>query len=333
MSGAGSSARAVARVVDSAARRFWLTPAAPDAAAFLRLSLSLLALLQLVVLWPHLLELYGNYGLIQWAVVEASNNAWVPSIGKVALIAGDLGISSSTTVYVSFSLYGVSLVGLLLGYRTRWFAVAAWLTHAITLNSGFFSLYGVDTMMHILFFYLVFAPAGGKWSLDAYLGRTSAAPSAGARVALRLVQVHLCIIYLNTGLAKAAGAQWWNGEAIWRAVMQPQFRVADLGWLASHPQLAAVIGYSVLFIEVGYALFIWIPATRRPMLWATIAMHAGIALSMRLWLFAMVMIAFNLAAFGWATAAPRTALAPKGREHRDPADAEAGALSLARQRS
>lgn len=289
----------------AAARRFWLTPARPDFAAFLRLALATLALLQLAVLWPHLLELYGNYGLVQWAVVEVSNNAWVPSIGKVALVAADLGVDSATTVHVLFGLYGLALVGLLLGYRTRAFAVAAWLLHGVTLNSGFFSLYGVDTMMHILFFYLVFSPAGAKWSLDAHLGRGSAEPGAGARIALRLLQVHLCIIYLNTGLAKVAGEQWRSGEAIWRAVMQPQFNVFDFSWLPAHPLVAMVIAWSVLFIELGYAVLIWIPRLRRPTLWATIAMHAGIALSMRLWLFSMVMIAFNLTAFGWAALATR----------------------------
>jgi len=146
----------------AAVRAFWLAPAAPDAAAFLRLALGGLALVQLVALWPHLLALYGNFGFVQWVVVEAGNNAWVPSIGKLALVLGDWGIASTTTVYAVFAIYGASLVGLVIGYRTKLFAVLAWLAHTVTLNSGFFSLYGVDTMMHILFFYLVFSPAGGS---------------------------------------------------------------------------------------------------------------------------------------------------------------------------
>jgi hypothetical protein len=287
------------RRLHGAARGFWLDPVTPEAAAFLRLALAALALVQLAVLWPHLLMLYGNFGFVQWAVVEASNNAWVPSIGKIALVLARCGIDSSTAVHLLFGLYGASLLVLLIGYRTRWFAVLAWLCHAVTLNSGFFSLYGVDTMMHILFFYLALSPAGAMWSLDARSGRTSAAPSSLARVAQRLLQGHLCIIYLNTGLAKASGEQWWSGEAIWRAVMQPQFNVFDFSWLTAHPTLAALLGWSVLAVELGYALFIWLPWTRRPTLFATIAMHVGIAVTMRLWLFSLVMIAFNLAAFGW----------------------------------
>lgn len=300
----------------AAVRRFWVTPGSPDSAAFLRLALGMLALIQLAALWPHLLSLYGNFGFVQWALVEEGNNAWVPSIGKVALLLAEWGVSSTATVHLLFGLYGASLVGLLIGYRTRLFAVLAWLTHSITLNSGFFSLYGVDTMMHILFFYLVFSPAGARWSVDARLGRVSPLPTAGARIAQRLVQLHLCIIYLNTGLAKARGEQWWNGEAIWRAVMQPQFNVFDFSWLTAHPQLAAAIGWSVVLLELGYAALIWIPRARRPTLAAILLMHVGIAVTLQLWLFSAVMIAFNLAAFGWslparqAAPAPRTALVP-----------------------
>ncbi len=289
----------------SAVRTFWLAPEAPDSAAFLRLAVGLLALVQLAVLWPHLLALYGNFGFVQWVVVEAGNNAWVPSIGKVALVLGDLGIASATTVHVVFGLYGLSLLGLVIGYRTRLFVVLAWLGHTVTLNSGFFSLYGVDTVMHILLFYLVFSPAGAKWSVDAYLGRVSSAPSACARIAQRLIQLHLCLIYLNTGLAKARGDQWWSGEAIWRALMQPEFNVFDVSWLPSHPWLAVVACWSVLLVELGYSVLIWIPATRRPALIAAIGMHAGIAITMRLWLFSLIMIAFNLAAFGWSQAVAR----------------------------
>lgn len=299
--------RARLALAAAAVRRFWLTPAAPDSAAFLRLALAALALLQLVALWPHLLSLYGNFGFVQWTLVEEGNNVWVPSIGKVALVLGGWGVPSTTTVHLLFGLYGASLIGLLVGYRTRLFAVLAWITHSVTLNSGFFSLYGVDTMMHILFFYLVFSPAGARWSLDAHLGRTSPAPSAGARIAQRLVQLHLCIIYLNTGLAKARGDQWWNGEAIWRAVMQPQFNVFDFSWLTAHPEFTAVVGWSVVLLELGYAALIWIPATRRLTLASILLMHVGIAITLQLWLFSAVMIAFNVAAFGLSSPARRSA--------------------------
>lgn len=279
-------------------RDFWLRPAAPDALAFLRIVVATIALFQLAQLWPHLLELYGNSGFVQWVILEASNTSWVPSLAKVALVLHGHGVRAATTVYWVFGVYGLALVGLLVGWRTRLCALVAWVTHTLTSNSGYLSLYGVDTMLHILFVYLCVFPCNGCWSLDARAGRVAWTPALW-RIGLRTLQLHLCLIYLNTGLGKAVGEQWWSGEAIWRAVMQPQFAALDFSWLAQVPLLPRVAGWGVLLVEVGYAVAIWVRPLRQPWLWATAALHLGIAVCMRLWLFSFTMMAFNVAAFAW----------------------------------
>lgn len=285
--------------VPSLLRRFWLEPAAPDALAFLRLSVAAIALTQLAILWPHLPALYGNFGLVQWVITDMSAGDWAPSLGRLGVLLAPLGVSAMTTLYCVFALYAAGLVGLLVGYRTRFFAVLTWVTHGLTSANATLSLYGVDTILHVLFFYLAFMPSAGRWSLDARAGRVLTGLSSRARVAQRTLQVHLCFIYLDTGLAKAQGPQWWSGEALWRALMQPQFRVFDFSWLASYPLVAQLACWGTLVIEVGYAGMIWVPRLRRHWLLATLALHAGIAVCLRLWLFSLMMMAFNLAAFAW----------------------------------
>jgi hypothetical protein len=49
---------------------------------------------------------------------------------------------------------------------------------------------------------------------------------------------------------------------------------------------------------VSYPIFIWIKKTRRIWLTCILAMHAAIGLLMGLYLFALVMIVMNIAAFG-----------------------------------
>ncbi|MEP6937235.1 MAG: hypothetical protein ABI871_04115, partial [Chthoniobacterales bacterium] len=51
-------------------------------------------------------------------------------------------------------------------------------------------------------------------------------------------------------------------------------------------------------LETGYPLFIWLRKTRTFWLVAIVAMHLAIGLTMGLYLFALVMITLNLAAFG-----------------------------------
>src|SRR5262249_17304109 len=147
-------------------------------------------------------------------------------------------------------------------------------------------------------FYLLFMPSGACLSLDAWRAKAKATPSAGARIALRTLQLHLCAIYLSTGIVKARGEQWQSGEAIWRAMMQPQFHTIDVTVLAQHPALAQFACWGVLLVECGYAVAIWIPRLRRPWLLATLLLHAGIGISMRLWIFSLTMALFNIVAFG-----------------------------------
>jgi hypothetical protein len=59
-----------------------------------------------------------------------------------------------------------------------------------------------------------------------------------------------------------------------------------------------VLGISICLIEVGYPVFIWMKKTRFFWLVCILAMHAAIGLTMGMYLFALVMIVLNLAAFG-----------------------------------
>lgn len=168
------------------------------------------------------------------------------------------------------------------------------------------SLYGLDVMLQISLFYLVWMDS-----------RTDGPPRTQSGIPTRLLQLHLCLIYLDTGIVKASGVQWWNGEALWRALMQPQFAVFDVAFLAQVPRLMMVATISVLLLELSYPMLVWVPRARTPMLVAIIALHLGIALSMGLVLFAATMIVLNLTAF----APIRTPDSDAGPERAEPATA------------
>jgi hypothetical protein len=265
-------------------------------------------MVQVFVLWSYLLQLYGNFGFVQWAVIETGTDLWVPSIGKLCLVLQPYGISSTFCVYGVFALYILSLAGLFLGWKARAFGAAAWLLHGLTVNSGYLSLYGVDTMIHICLFYCVWMPVGDAFSLQQLLFGKSATPSFMARISLRTLQVHLCIIYLSTGIAKIRGTQWRNGEAIWRALMQPQFSVFDMSWLASVPFIAKMICWEVIVLELGYAFLIWNCKTRPVWVALIIGLHLSIGIFMGLWMFSALMIIMNGTAFGFDLVLKRRAV-------------------------
>lgn len=287
------------RIVDRSLH-FLLAPGTAYPLALFRIGIATLQLTLALVLSPYLLQLYGQLGFVQWPVGELVVFPWLPSIARLATVLVPMGLTPTGLVYGLYALYLVSLLGLLVGWKTRIMAIAAWLIHLTMLNSGFLSTYGVDLFSHISLFYCTWMPVGSCLSIDRWLQRAPAKPSAMARLALRTLQIHLCVVYVTAGMSKTAGEQWWNGEAIWLTVMQPQFAQFDFSWLASVPWVAMFLGWSVLLIELGYPFFIWHPRTRVVWLGATMALHLGIGLFLGLWFFAAIMVIMNGCAFGYS---------------------------------
>jgi hypothetical protein len=210
-----------------------------------------------------------------------------------------LGISTSFTVPLAYAIYVGGLIALLLGYRTRLAAVVAWLAHSALLISGEMSMYGVDRFAQIGLFYCLWFPVGHGLSLDKAARRVTAAPSFEAWLGLRVLQLHVAIAYLASGVEKALGEQWWNGEAVWRAVMITHDPPFDCSFIATIPGLALGLGWMTLVLEIGAIALVWHPCTRRLWLVGIIGMHLGIGLVMNLWTFSATMIVFDIAAFGF----------------------------------
>jgi hypothetical protein len=134
-------------------------------------------------------------------------------------------------------------------------------------------------------------------SVDSLLSRgmQRAAPSVLANVALRLIQIHLCVIYFFSGCGKLLGASWWEGTAIWGSVANVQYRTLDLTWLARHPLVVNLITLATLFWEVSYPALVWPRLTRRLVLTMAVLVHLGIGLAMGMMEFGLAMIVANMA--------------------------------------
>jgi hypothetical protein len=122
------------------------------------------------------------------------------------------------------------------------------------------------------------------------------------------LQIHLCFIYFFSGLSKVLGSGWWNGTNIWRALTRTPFNLFSPEFLISWKYLLPVAGLAVWLLEISYPFFIWPRRTRPIWLISIIAMHLGIGILLEMYLFALVMIVLNLAAFGPEILRMRTAV-------------------------
>lgn len=234
-----------------AAVRFIDRPASPLPLGVLRVGLGLVLLVQAFELAPGLFDVYGSRGLVQAPVVDALVGPWAPRLSWVAAALEPLGLGESTAIRLVFALHLGAAALFTLGWRTRAATILLWLTNLLLTTSATTYTYGVDRFTRIALFYCLFAPVGSALSCDVVAGRASGAPSFAARLSLHVLQVHLAIVYAATGLEKASGIQWWNGEALWRALMRPDLGTLDFSWLAWHPWLAKVGCWTTLVVEIA----------------------------------------------------------------------------------
>jgi len=95
---------------------------------------------------------------------------------------------------------------------TKWLALAIMVSYS---NRVPLANYGLDQINSVLTLYLCLSPCGSRLSLDSWLRKryrpNSQRPHASefAGLAIRLIQVHFCIIYLWAGLSKLQGVSWW----------------------------------------------------------------------------------------------------------------------------
>ncbi|XYH94052.1 hypothetical protein ACMHYB_40320 [Sorangium sp. So ce1128] len=290
------SGRGLSRVW-AAVERFAFAPASAAPLAVLRIGLASVLLIQARMVAPALFDLYGRSGILQTPLLDALGTPGFVRLSWLIDGLAPLGIGEVPIIVAVGAFYVFALVALLAGWHTRVAAAGAWFSHLLLMMTADSANYGVDRFANIFLFYLMWMPAGAALSLDRWLGRTPIGPRSMARLALRVVQIHLCIVYLMSGLGKALGEQWWNGEAIWRTLNMPEYRQYDFTWLAYYPWLAVGAGWMVLLIESGYPLMIWPRRTRRLWVAATVALHVGIAAFMGLGVFGAIMAVLTISAF------------------------------------
>ncbi len=278
-------------------RQFFYLPVPPETLAVFRIAISAFALIQILVLLPDWMWLYGPAGMIPWEISEPLATNQMPTLGNLYSILSWTHISVNGVLYLVTGIYIFSLIGLLIGYKTHLMGFFALVMQILINTTGHFTAYGVETFLHISLFYCMVLPVGITWSIDAR-NNPPKIPGYLVTLSVRMLQLHLCIMYLSCGIEKACGIQWWNGEAIWIAMQQDQFHIINIDWMAQFPLLPKLLCWSTIFVEGLYPLGILWKKSRKFWLIGILSMHAFIAVFLGLHLFGGLMILLNISAFG-----------------------------------
>lgn len=299
--------RALAVDAARAWEEFWFTPADPISLGVIRVLLGLLLLYTHATALPDLLDYIGPSA---WVDAEAVREMRRLSFNPADLASGQLGSGTQSiwfylqtpgVIWAGQALFLVAVVCFTIGFQARLSSILVWIGHLSYVQRGTVIAFGMDSIIAMLTLYLVFAPAGASLSVDRWRSRRVVGVSVAANFVLRLIQVHLCLIYLFSGLSKLHGASWWNGTAVYKALMISETSPFDLGWLAQREWLwlfvSNVGGFLTVALEIGFAVLVW-NRRLRPLVLALVAlMQVTTAVLLSLSCFQIAMFAALVAFF------------------------------------
>jgi uncharacterized membrane protein YphA (DoxX/SURF4 family) len=273
--------------------RFWFTPSDPATLGLIRiLAGSMLFYTHLV--WSFDLEsFFGTPGWLSPEALKLENR-----IGAWSYF--DL-IHSTSGLWIAHIAALVVFALLTIGLFSRVMAVLAFLITVSYANRVPQAWFGLDDINALLAMYLMVGPSGAAYSVDRWLRRgragegAPAKPSTSANLAIRLMQVHMCIVYLFSAMGKLEGESWWGGQAIWLSVANLEYQSLDMTWLANHRWLINALTHFTVFWELSYCVLVW-PRLLRPLvIGAAIFIHLGIAIALGMKTFGLVMLIGNAA--------------------------------------
>ena len=277
--------------------RFWFEPADPLMLGIIRLLGGWMLFYNLAVWTMDLEAFFGDNGLQPLSAVKA---LYVNRpIFSFWLWTGDQYLWPMHIACLVISAM------FCLGFATR---VTSILSFLITISYSQrvpIANFGFDQILGMLCLYLSVGPSGAAVSVDSLIRRwwlrrkgLVAVPRkfASARVAMRLIQLHLCAIYFWAGFAKLKGPSWWTGEAMWRVIANEEYQTMVLTWMAWVPWLPFLIAHVTIAWEVFFIVLVWNPKFRPLMLFMGVLMHVGIGAFLGMWTFGLIM-AFAYLAF------------------------------------
>lgn len=249
------------------------------------------------------LSLVYFLGLLPYVETQFSAAGW---LGEFRQIAGQNGGSwslffltkSQQTVLLAYGIVELGMFSALMmtiGWHSRVSVCITWLVWVSLWNRNPLLLDGDDAMLKVMCFYLMLAPCGNAWSLDA---RFRSKPLQVAVWPLRLVQFQIALLYFVSGWVKFHSQEWLDGTILQYVLIHPHYSRWD-GWLVlDKPIMISLLSGLAWFIrwwELLFPVLLLTTYTRKLSLTIGILFHVGLLLTMNLRWFAVIMLALYLA--------------------------------------
>jgi hypothetical protein len=274
--------------------RFWFEPADPATLAAIRICTGAMLLYTHLVWGLELTTFFGPHG---WLTPEAVGNLQSGSYVWSYLWWFESPAALWTVHVAALIVFAMLTVGLF----TRVASILAFVAALAYVGRATGALFGLDQINVMLAMYLAVGPSGDAFSVDRWLKARKAGGTLPIRrtwtanLAIRLIQIHMCVIYLFAGTAKLTGPAWWDGTAMWMAFGNLEYQSLDMTGLADWPRLMNLMTHVTVYWEIFYCALVWPRLTRPIILLLAIPLHMGIAVCLGMITFGLIMLVGNAA--------------------------------------
>ncbi|MBX9767750.1 MAG: hypothetical protein K2X47_10800 [Bdellovibrionales bacterium] len=197
-------------------------------------------------------------------------------------------------LHVSF-LVTLFLMGLGIGGRIL--TIICYTLHVMFLNRNYAVVYGPDFLATVWLLCMCFVKTEPNLTLRVLrtrnwneLFKPRMESDLFSLLGHRLMQAHLCVVYLYGGLEKFRGQSWWDGSALWKVMGNGQYTQIDFSWLAWTPALVALLTYFAAFWETFFPVIVWSKRARGYIFGMGILLHGGISVMMGLVFFSFITV-------------------------------------------
>lgn len=286
--------------------RYWIGQIDLRPLGFMRIVFGAVVFWSTIDLAPVLFDFFSDFGVAPRAALLGT----LVRSNRVSLfdIAGPPWL-----LVVMYLLTLIAILMFTIGWHTKLASVATFLLVCGIHERNLLVFDGSDNVLRVLLFWLMFMPAGARYSIDAVLRAARGAQplTHGTALPIRLGQIQIAWVYLNTIIHKWPGVEWHNGTALRIALGLDHLFTRSLGrvmfnqhwfvWAGTHLTIVAeATMLPLVFLPLmrpteGFASrwpkWIFQPTWKALGLIQVTGMHVGIALLMSVGNFSYIMIA------------------------------------------
>ncbi len=294
--------------------RFWFSHSDVFPLAVMRILVGLAAIYFVASYSLDLVRWFGKDGLLPMDVVTTINtelDITNPDITRLEL--PPMRPTYLSLVDGAATLWIIHLIGMAIlaaftvGAYTRVTSILSFVVILSYINRAPILTGQFEPVLTAMLFYLCIAPAGYCLSIDQRLrekrNNDEDAPkleslankkSMVATIALRLMQVHLSLLYVVMGLSKLIGMTWIDGSGIWMLLARSESRILDVSFLHRVPEIVFLWSHAIIIFEIAFGILIWNRHARPLLLVLAVPMWLSLGLVTGLMTFSLMMLVASL---------------------------------------